>query len=436
MVGNGGCDERQGDHEGGSHIGCAVYLYRAVHGFDSKFGQWETDARAYAVTGLVGTIKWAKNAGFLRWCHADALVAHVDAEVVGLDARGDEHLAACRGKLDGVGEQILHGFVDIVGDEVGLHGLFLGCVGQRDALVGGVGGVALADCGQEAHDVAVLDGRCGHGFVGGEFGYVEYLVDEAEQSVLVADDVLGLGMQVCVFCRMVSDVLGCQTYDGERGTKLVGDAGEETLLGVDEFLLQHVAFLAQQVAVEQDDDDHHQHGYHRQRRGDDDALAETSLLVLYLQFLVSEFGIILLQGGLHVLVIEGVFQSGIALQMDKRLFGMEPPQCLVESVAAPALVVGVFLVGEDGQSLPKLSLCLAPKSPLVQQRAHLVVTDAERGLLSGLLQQWDGAPQRLFGFRLLSQRHLCRGHLRQADAHLAPVAAQRVYLKCLAGKDE
>ena len=173
---------------------------------------------------------------FLLLGHTDALVADPQHKPLVGNIRGEDDAAVVERKLDGVGEQVAHHLVQIVGNDVHGQGGLRRAVVDGDAFARSQFLKTLTSHADEAHDVAVppLGGR-GDGRL--ELGYVEYLVDEQQQTVTLSDDDRSLVMdgflQLAGGFRAGEVGLG-QLFpdaldDGEGRAELVGDVGEEVV---------------------------------------------------------------------------------------------------------------------------------------------------------------------------------------------------------------
>ena len=130
---------------------------------------------------------------------------------------------------------------------------------------------------------------------------------------------------------------------------------------------------------------------------------------------------------LHVTMIDGVPQLGVAQQVLRRLVGVAAFQCLEKSHAGAALAVEVFTLGKFLGGLTVVTGCFGVCAAVVEQFAHLVAAERERLPVARCFQYGYGAQEGAFGLGVLSESHLRGGHLREAYARLARVASRLVY---------
>ncbi len=158
-----------------------------------------------------------------------ALVADFDEGFVLVEIAGGEvNLAAGGRELDGVRDEVAEGLEDALG--VGPDADAVG--GEEDAGVG-LGGARLLQAGGAAEEVfGAAHGGVQFGFAAADALEIEDVVDEADETVGVADgdlehllSLLGAGGE-----RAAGEEAEGSANGGERSAELVGDGGDELVL--------------------------------------------------------------------------------------------------------------------------------------------------------------------------------------------------------------
>ena len=280
-----------------------------LQGFDELADEGETHAGAgeRVVAALVERFEHVGQV-----VGQDALAGVADAEgeqaAVGLHVEADAPALGC--ELQGVGEQVGHDLLHIVGHVGGGHVAGLRLVVEGDLFLFGQRTIAVDNHAHEKGDIALL-GLGGEDGGGLHLRDVEQLVDEREQLLAVA---LNHEQALLLLGHLLEQLAGKTEDDGERRAELVGDVGEERLAHGQQVLGGKAGALAEAADIDQGGDDGQQH--EQADDGDDgnEARAVLALGKLILQVVVVEFGIGLAEGFGKTGVVDGVHHRGVAAQ--------------------------------------------------------------------------------------------------------------------------
>ena len=150
------------DVESGTFAYFALYRDASSHGIHDLFDECKAHTGPDVLHFVLSLIESLKHMGGRFLVHALACVGNIDEQVVFLAPHRNVYLAVFRGKLEGVGEQVVHQFVYIVGNEVHDHG-FLGKKLQVDVATVGIITISFDDHRQVCRDVSVVPIAVSHG---------------------------------------------------------------------------------------------------------------------------------------------------------------------------------------------------------------------------------------------------------------------------------
>ena len=154
------------DVEGSTLFRCTLHADFAFYRLDDMVDQSQTNTRTNRLHIRLSLIEWFEDM-FLRFSRNPlARISHFDNQLVLFSPYRYRYLTVFRRKLQGVGEQIVHHLVDIVGHEIHFDG-FTCCALKPDVLALGIVLIAL----HIGTDIAPAPVGIAYG--GFYFGYVE-----------------------------------------------------------------------------------------------------------------------------------------------------------------------------------------------------------------------------------------------------------------------
>ena len=312
---------------------------------------------------------------------ARAIVGHAKGEHVAAHIERNQHTSALLRKLDGVGNEVAHHLLRIVGHKVALGLLLLGRIHQLYAVAVGQVEVALHHRRHEEHEVAVAPVGLANGRL--HLLDVEQLIDERQQARALArhhvadvHHLLGRQLALLHHVRIAED-------NGERGAKLVGDIGEEREAHLVHLLLRQLLALTRAEGVDQETHDHG--GEHEDQHGGGDAHH--------------------LQGALGaILLVDGVDLGLALLMLVANAHVLHVDEVLLARHAVAKLVVGL-VAGERTAAVALLAV-----NVIVEPRhLRLVLERVER------VGRLVGNGEVVLGLGVVAQPYI---HLRQGEAGL------------------